>query len=102
MENWGGGWIFAPDYYPSGEDLFQTGASSNAGTYSVPKADSLIKATTQGNADLSAYQNYLAQQLPVVWQPNPVTVAEVNKKLVGVTPINALLTLNPEDWYFTK
>jgi peptide/nickel transport system substrate-binding protein len=102
MENWGGGWIYAPDYYPSGEDLFQTGASSNAGTYSVPKADSLIKATTQGNADLSAYQNYLAQQLPVVWQPNPVTVAEVNKKLVGVTPINALLTLNPEDWYFTK
>jgi peptide/nickel transport system substrate-binding protein len=102
LENWGGGWIFAPDYYPSGEDLFQTGASSNAGTYSVPKADSLIKATTQGNADLSAYQNYLAQQLPVVWQPNPVTVAEVNKKLVGVTPINALLTLNPEDWYFTK
>ncbi len=102
MENWGAGWIFAPDYYPSGEDLFQTGASSNGGTYSVPEADSLIKATTQGNADLSAYQNYLAEQLPVVWQPNPVTVAEVNKKLVGVTPINALLTLNPEDWYFTK
>ena len=102
MENWGGGWIFAPDYYPSGEDLFQTGASSNAGSYSDPKADSLIKQTTQGNADLANYQNYLAQQLPVVWQPNPVTVAEINKKLVGVTPINALLTLNPEDWYFTK
>ena len=102
MENWGGGWIFAPDYYPSGEDLFQTGASSNAGTYSDPKADQLIKATTQGNADLSAYQNYLAQQLPVVFQPNPVTVGEIKKNLVGVTPINALLTLNPEDWYFTK
>jgi len=102
MENWGGGWIFAPDYYPSGEDLFQTGASSNGGSYSDPHADTLIKATTQGNADLSAYENYLAQQLPVVWQPNAVTVAEINKKLVGVTPINALLTLNPEDWYFTK
>ena len=102
MENWGGGWIFAPDYYPSGEDLFQTGASSNGGTYSNPKADTLIKATTQGTADLSAYQNYLAQQLPVVWQPNPVTVGEIKKNLVGVTPVNALLTLNPEDWYFTK
>jgi peptide/nickel transport system substrate-binding protein len=102
LENWGGGWIFAPDYYPSGEVLFQTGASSNAGTYSVPKADQLIKATTQGNADLSAYQDYLAEQLPVIWQPNPVTVAEIDKNLVGVTPINALLTLNPEDWYFTK
>ena len=102
MENWGGGWIFAPDYYPSGEVLFQTGASSNAGSYTDPKADTLIKATTQGNADLIAYQNYLAQQLPVVWQPNPVTVFEVNKKLQGVMPINSLQTLNPEDWYFTK
>lgn len=102
LENWGGGWIFAPDYYPSGEVLFQTGASSNGGSYSDAQADSLIKATTVGNADLKAYQNYLAQQLPVVWQPNAVTVAEVSKKLVGVTPINALLTVNPEDWYFTK
>jgi peptide/nickel transport system substrate-binding protein len=102
MENWGGGWIYAPDYYPSGEDLFQTGASSNAGTYSDKKADTLIKQTTQGNATLANYENYLAQQLPVVWQPNPVTVAEINNKLVGVTPVNPLLTLNPEDWYFTK
>jgi len=102
MENWGGGWIFAPDYYPSGEVLFQTGASSNAGTYTDPQADTLIKATTQGTADLFAYENYLAQQLPVVWQPQAVTVFEVNKKLQGVMPINSLQTLNPEDWYFTK
>jgi peptide/nickel transport system substrate-binding protein len=102
MQNWGGGWIFAPDYYPSGEVLFQTGASSNAGSYSDPKADTLIKSTTIGNATLAAYQNYLAQQLPVVWQPNPVTVFEVNKNLQQVTPINSLQTINPEDWYFTK
>jgi peptide/nickel transport system substrate-binding protein len=102
MENWGGGWIYAPDYYPSGEDLFQTGASSNAGTYSNKKADTLIKQTTQGNANLANYENYLAVQLPVVWQPNPVTAFEVNKKLLGVAPINPLQTLNPEAWYFTK
>src|SRR5262249_28953076 len=30
--NWGGGWIFSPDYYPSGELLFQSGASSNSGS----------------------------------------------------------------------
>jgi peptide/nickel transport system substrate-binding protein len=102
LENWGGGWIFAPDYYPSGEDLFQTGASSNGGSYSDPKSDSLIKSTTLGNASLSSFENYLAQQLPVVWQPNPVTVAEVSTKLQGVTPINPLLTLTPESWYFTK
>ncbi len=102
LENWGGGWIFAPDYYPSGEDLFQTGASSNGGSYSNPTADNLIKQTTQGNADLSAYEDYVAKDLPVVWQPNALGVAEISKKLGGVGPPNPLLTLNPENWYFTK
>lgn len=100
--NWGGGWIFAPDFYPTGEDLFQTGASSNSGSYSDPKADQLIKSTTQGNASLSGYENYLAKQLPVVWQPIAVTANEVNKKLQGVTPFNPLTSINPENWYFTK
>jgi peptide/nickel transport system substrate-binding protein len=102
LENWGGGWIFAPDYYPSGEDLFQTGASSNGGSYSNPTSDTLIKATTQGNANLAAYQNYVAKDLPVVWQPNALTVDEISKKLQGVGPPDPLLTLNPETWYFTK
>ncbi len=102
MENWGGGWIFAPDYYPSGEVLFQTGASSNGGNYSDAQADSLIKQTTQGTADLANYENYLAQQLPVVWQPQAVTVAEISNHLGGATPLNPLGTLNPETWYLTK
>jgi peptide/nickel transport system substrate-binding protein len=101
-ENWGGGWIFAPDYYPSGEDLFQTGASSNSGSYSDKKMDSLIKGTTVGNSDLSQYSVYGATQLPVVWQPITLTANEINKKLQGVTPLNPLLNLNPENWYFTK
>jgi peptide/nickel transport system substrate-binding protein len=101
MANWGGGWIFAPDYYPSGEALFQTGAGSNSGSYSDKKMDTLIKATTTGNADLGAYSLYGAQQLPVVWQPIPVTANEINKKLQGVE-ISALGNLNPETWYFTK
>lgn len=100
--NWGGGWIFAPDFYPTGEDLFQTGASSNSGSYSDPKADQLIKSTTRGNASLAGYENYLAKQLPVVWQPIAVTANEINKKLQGVTPINPLTNINPENWYFTK
>src|SRR5579871_5241496 len=100
--NWGGGWIFAPDYYPSGEDLFQTGASSNSGSYSDPKMDSLIKASTQGNASLSAYSVYGAKQLPVVWQPIGLGATEINKKLMCVTPLNALTAITPETWYFVK
>ena len=102
MENWGGGWIFAPDYYPSGEDLFQTGASSNSGSYSDKKMDVLIKGTTAGNASLGPYSTFGAVQLPVVWQPITLTVNEVRKTLQGVTPFSPLFTLNPENWYFTK
>jgi peptide/nickel transport system substrate-binding protein len=102
MANWGGGWIFAPDYYPTGEDLFQTGASSNSGSYSDPKMDSLIKGTTVGNANLSQYEVYGAKQLPVVWQPAATGATEINKKLQGVLPLNALTNINPENWYFTK
>jgi peptide/nickel transport system substrate-binding protein len=100
--NWGGGWIFSPDYYPSGEDLFQTGASSNSGSYSNKQMDSLIKATTIGNETLSQYGVFGAKQLPVVWQPITLAATEINKKLQGVTPINALTNINPENWYFTK
>lgn len=102
MENWGGGWIFSPDYYPSGEDLFQTGASSNSGSYSSQKMDSLIHGSTIGNETLDEYGVYGAQQLPVVWQPITLAANEINKKLQGVTPINALTNINPENWYFTK
>jgi peptide/nickel transport system substrate-binding protein len=103
MENWGGGWVYAPDYYPSGELLFQTGAGSNGGSYSDPTADKLIHDTNFGTATLAKYENYLAQQLPVVWQPNAAfQVTEIQKNLQGVTPQNPLLTINPEEWSFTK
>jgi peptide/nickel transport system substrate-binding protein len=102
MNNWGGGWVYSPDYYPSGEQLFQTGAAYNQGDYSDPTNDANIRATDFDGASLSGYENYLAQQLPVVWQPEPAyKLAEVKKNLAGATPLNPLLTINPENWYFT-
>ncbi len=100
--NWGGGWIFAPDYYPTGEDLFMTGAGSNPGSYSDKKTDKLINQTDFTKTPLSAYENYVAAQFPVVWQPIGLGAGEVKKKLGGVTPLNPLLNLNPEQWYWTK
>ena len=97
-------WIFSPDYYPTGEELWQTGAGSNAGSYSNPKADTLIKATdfSQNNSYFAKYENYLAQQLPYLWQPLTVQVGEVSKNLVGATPLNSLYSFTPETWYFKK
>ncbi len=105
MENWAGGWEYSPDNYPSGGELFGAGSGSNFGSYSSSTANSLIAAThTSSNpqAALNAYQNYMVKQLPVIYQPSPdYTISLISSKLGGVTQ-NPYLNLTPETWYFTK
>jgi peptide/nickel transport system substrate-binding protein len=99
------GWIYSPDYYPTGETLFATGAGYNVGSYSDPQTDKLINATTEpGNPQqtLDAYQNYIADQLPVLWQGGTTSLNEVSNKLHGVTPFNVFGNILPEEWYYTK
>jgi peptide/nickel transport system substrate-binding protein len=101
IANWGGGWTYADDYYPSGEGLFATGAGSNSGSYSNPAMDKLIAATTteSGTAPMQAYEDALAKDLPVVWQPNyTYALTEVANGLKGVTPQNPFAMLTPESW----
>ena len=53
---------------------------------------------------VTVFNNYAAfgaQQLPFIWTPNPYPIQATNAKLHGVT-YNALDTLLPEYWYFTK
>jgi peptide/nickel transport system substrate-binding protein len=101
LGNWGAGWIFSPDYYPTGEPIFQTGAGSNSGSYSDSTNDANILATNTTQAPLTTYENYLAEQLPVIYQPNTVTsLTEIAKGLTGVTPQSPLWALNPEAWRF--
>ena len=101
MENWGAGWFFAPDYYPSGEEIFQTGAGSNWGNYSDATNDANITATNKTSVDLTTYENNLAKQLPVVYQPNAVTeMTEIQNNLRGVTPQNVFWAITPENWYY--
>jgi peptide/nickel transport system substrate-binding protein len=111
-EYWGGGWTYLPDFYPSGEELFQTGAVANYESYNDPTANRLIQATTLGSAAqsqqaLDAYENYLAQQVPVIYTPelagNPIQgyPAVVSTK-VGGYDTNVYQSITPEDWYLTK
>jgi peptide/nickel transport system substrate-binding protein len=102
MANWGGGWLYSPDYLPTGEEIFATGAGSNQGDYSDPMNDALIVKTNQSSALAIFYQweDYLAQQLPVIWQPLLAGEVEISNKIGGVLPINALANLTPEYWYF--
>ena len=34
LGQYGAAWVFAPDHYPTGEEIFQTGALGNVGSYS--------------------------------------------------------------------
>jgi peptide/nickel transport system substrate-binding protein len=105
MVLWGGGWTFVPDYYPTGETLFESGSGANSGGYSSPQNDSMIDQTLTSNSldPLYKWQDYLSTQLPLNWLPNGVyELTEIANNLQGVTPQSSTANLNPENWYFTK
>jgi peptide/nickel transport system substrate-binding protein len=105
MGNWGGGWTFVPDYDPTGETLFLTGSGANSAGYSDPKNDSLISQTLTSTSMQALYtwQDYLSQQLPVIWQPNGAyQLTEVADNLRGAIPQSTTLGINPENWYFVN
>jgi peptide/nickel transport system substrate-binding protein len=96
-------WIYSPDYEPTGEELFATGAGSNAGSYSDAKMNSLITAT-QTSSSIAAYHafdNYAAEQLPYIYVELPYGIQVVKSTLHGVD-FNPLQTFLPEYYYFTK
>jgi peptide/nickel transport system substrate-binding protein len=101
MEFWGGGWVYAPDYYPTGDLLWATGAGSNANGYSDPQMDQLINNSETSNdvQALKAYEDYAAKQLPVIWMPTAYyALNEINSHLQGVGPLDPLLQIYPEEW----
>jgi peptide/nickel transport system substrate-binding protein len=111
-ENWGGGWVYSPDYYPTGESVVETHAAADYSNYSDPHMDALIAATTTATAataqsTLNAYQDYVRQQLPFVFEPNtagnpvPGGPTIVSEHLGGFS-INAYTYITPEDYYLTK
>lgn len=103
LENWGAGWVYGPDFYPSGTELFATGAEINSGLYSTATNDALIKATETTTTKLTTWENYLAKQLPVIWQPEwPYSLTEVHDGLKGVSPQNPVEELTPASWRWTS
>lgn len=64
-------WDYEPDYYPTGEGLFNTHGGTNYGHYSNPTLDRLIRATNvePGRAPLYAYERFMMRHLPVLFVP---------------------------------
>jgi peptide/nickel transport system substrate-binding protein len=75
MIYWGAGWTYQLDYYPTGGNLFKTGAGENGGGYNSPTLDTLINdpyapgTAAQIQSRMDAYQEFMAKNLPVLWMP---------------------------------
>ena len=81
------------------------GAVANSGGYCNKTNDAMIQQTlTSPNLQyMYSWQDYLAPQLPVEYQPNAAyTLTEVDYSLKGVLPQSPTLSINPENWYFVK
>jgi len=99
------GFTFSPDYLPTGDVLYKTGATSNYGAYSDAQNDAMIDKTLTSSAlsYMYSWQDYLAKQLPFEWQPFPAyQITEVANNLKGALPQSPTLSINPENWYFVK
>ena len=109
MANWIGGWSYDPDFFPTGEEIFQTGAGSNVGDYSNPTNDANILATTTApnasaeHAALVKYQNFLAINLPGLYQPAvPQQFTMFKSNLKGFLPQDVYDILYPQDYSLAK
>lgn len=106
LAEWGS-WTYSPDYLPTGDTLFAGGAPNNAGDYDSAQNNTLIQDTldarTPAQFDKAMYtwQNYLAGQLPVVYQPDNATLVETVNGL-DIGPQNSAFTITPEDWHYLK
>ncbi len=97
-----GSWYFGG--YPTGERILATGAASNFGSYSDDTFDQLIQATLESNdpSAMQKYSAYAAQNLPVMWLPNPVYQISVIKNGLTGTEQDSLASFHPQRWQWSK
>ncbi len=105
---WDYGWSYDPDYFPTGEEIFETGAGSDVGDYSNPTNDANILATNTApnsaaeKTALIKYQNFLAENLPCLYLPNtPLQFTMYKTNLKGFLPQDVFDILYPQDYYLS-
>jgi len=101
---WGGGWLYGVNPLPVGDQQFLCGAGANFGSYCDSTNDANIHAVQNqaGLEPMTKFEDYMAQQLPVLWMPyRPYQLSMISKKLQGVEQ-SPILSLLPEEWSFSK
>jgi peptide/nickel transport system substrate-binding protein len=98
-----GGWTPFTD--PVTSALFEPGVL-DVESYNDPTDNAIINSAIDGGGSgsiITRYENYLAVQLPVIWQPDPdYQVSAISSNLHGATPQDPTLAISPELWYLTK
>ena len=95
------------DYYPTSEGALNTGGGLNAGDYSDPQADQLMRNSVYGS-DPQAVQKeatYLTRQVPALFMPNSDYIYAVSKRIGGQTASFLALTeleTFGQYWYVNK
>jgi peptide/nickel transport system substrate-binding protein len=99
-----GGWVYAPDYYPTGDGLFATGAGANIWGASNPTLDKLIYQTTVSNnvSAMYAYEDYIDSHQQVIFLPNNLNGGSevVNGLYIGKG--DPFQGAEPEYWYYEQ
>ncbi len=97
----GSGWIYAPDFYPSGEGLWLTGSGGNSGSYSNATNDKNVLGTLNGSVSLNTYAQYLESAPPVIWNFWTVGLDEIASNVGGFQQ-QATGYSTPDQWYLKK
>ncbi|MGC1185534.1 MAG: ABC transporter substrate-binding protein [Candidatus Dormiibacterota bacterium] len=105
VANWGSGWTYGPDYFPTGDEILQTGASFNPGGYSSSANDANISATETAPTQaaekqaLFRYEDYVAKELPLIWLPTaPFQITMYKSNLKGLVPQGIYSEIYPQSY----
>jgi peptide/nickel transport system substrate-binding protein len=100
-----GGWQYGvPINYPIGSTIFGCGGAYVGGYCSTELDNLMATAETSANVNtLYPYEDFLNQNLPVMWLPlQPYQFSAISSHLKGTTPQNMGYWVTPEYWYLTK
>jgi len=95
------GWSWDPDYLPTADEIFATGAGGNAGGYNNPESNQLIAAETEdtGVQPVIKADEYFAHDLPVIWMPGfDYQVSVIKDSLHGTQPQDPVGNIYPSQW----
>lgn len=94
--------LYEPDYYPSGEDIYVTGAADSGDGFSNSHVNRLVAATEAagaGQEQMWAYEDEIANIVPTPFLPTPpYQLSAIRKSITGSLPQDPLTNLYPQDW----